>query len=141
MSQSGIVYHCIRIQRIITSLGQVFFRKFDKQLLEFMMSLNQNLEDVYFTSPEDIKGKIMFSANEEDVVEYDMDESPSNSRPYSMTEEYVLPNFKQMKIRAPSRQKSIDQDPKSRLSKMSMTKIIIPWQDRSRIAATTVHIQ
>ena len=59
------------------------------------MSVNQNLEHVYFTSPEDIKGKIMFSANEEDVVEYDMDESPSNSRPNSMTEEYVLTNFKQ----------------------------------------------
>lgn len=59
------------------------------------MSLNQNFEDIYFTSPEDIKGKIMLPANEEDVVECDVDESASNSRPYPMTEEYVLPNFKQ----------------------------------------------
>ena len=59
------------------------------------MSFNQNLEDICLTSPEDIKGKIKFPANEEDVVEYDMNETPSHSRPYSMTEEYVLPNFKQ----------------------------------------------
>ena len=51
------------------------------------MSFNQNSDDIYFTSPEDIKGKVKFPANEEDVVEYDMDESPSNSRTYSMTEE------------------------------------------------------
>ena len=82
------------------------------------MSSNQNLEDIYFTSPEDIKGKIKFPSNEEDVVEYDMDESPSHSRPYSMTEEYVLPNFKQYEnqsahqaeINRPRPQKPIIQD-------------------------------
>ena len=118
LSLSGIVYHCIRIQRIIISLGLVFFHHLNEELFEFMMSFNQNLEDIYFTSPEDIKGKIKFPANEEDVVEYDMDESPSHSRPYSMTEEYVLPNFKQnenqsarqAEINRPSPKKPVIQD-------------------------------
>ena len=63
------------------------------------MNFDENNEDVYFTSPEDIKGKIKYHAhdntNEEHIVEYDINASSSSSRSHSMTDEYVLPDVKQ----------------------------------------------
>ena len=54
------------------------------------MSFDENPIDIYFTSPQDIKGKLKPRTDEEGVVEYDMDDYPPRSRPYSMTSEYSM---------------------------------------------------
>ena len=65
------------------------------------MSSEDSSTDIYFTSPEDIKVKIKpvmiepSPVDEEGVIEYDIDDSPSSSRTCSMTGEYVLPNSNQ----------------------------------------------
>ena len=56
------------------------------------MSSEDISTDIYFTSPEDIKGKIKPPVDERGVIEYDIDDSTSSSRTCSMTGEYVLPN-------------------------------------------------
>ena len=56
------------------------------------MSSEESSTEMYFTSPEDIKAKIKPPLEEEGVIEYDIDDSPSSSRTCSMTVEYVLPN-------------------------------------------------
>ena len=63
-----------------------------------MMSDDESPTDLYFTSPEDIKGKVKPPIDEDGVVEYDMDESPPSSRPCSMKVEYVLSNSNQESI-------------------------------------------
>ena len=59
------------------------------------MSSEESSTEMYFTSPEDITGKIKPPVDEEGVIEYDIDDSPSSSRTCFMTVEYVLPNSNQ----------------------------------------------
>ena len=56
------------------------------------MSFDQDPIEVHFCPPLGIKEKDKCQTNEHGVVEYYMDESQPSSRPYSMTEEYVLAN-------------------------------------------------
>ena len=56
------------------------------------MSIDENSIGIYFTSPQDIREKSKSISHQEDVDEYDTDDSPLSSSPCSMTEEYVLPN-------------------------------------------------
>ena len=56
------------------------------------MSIDDNSIGMYFTSPQDLRAIKPLRDHEEGLVEYDMDENPLSSRPYSITEEYVLAN-------------------------------------------------
>ena len=56
------------------------------------MSSDESRAEIYFTTTQDIKGKIQPRFNEEGVLEYDLDKVLSSSRPSSMPVEYVLSN-------------------------------------------------
>ena len=80
------------------------------------MSIDDNSIGMYFTSPQDLRAIKPLRAHEENVVEYDMDDTPPSSRPYSITEEYVLANSKdrnnetQVEINQPRPSRPIVQD-------------------------------
>ena len=80
------------------------------------MSIDDNSIGMYFTSPQDLRAIKPLRAHEENVVEYDMDDTPPSSRPYSITEEYVLANSKdgineaQVEINQPRPKRPIVQD-------------------------------
>ena len=61
-------------------------------LFQFIMSSDESRAEIYFTTTQDIKGKIQPRFNEEGVLEYDLDKVLSSSRPSSMPVEYVLSN-------------------------------------------------
>ena len=56
------------------------------------MISDKSTTEIYFTTSQDMKGKIEPQFEEKGVVEYDLDKSLSSSRPCSMPVEYVLSN-------------------------------------------------